>query len=262
MADAQNTSKHCIHGHALTPDNLIRTDDRERCRECQCAARRKWYATHGAPLRTREHVPSLIGQRFGRWTVKERAPDNTPEGKSRWHCRCDCGNEKIVTRATLKSGLSQSCGCYAKAVNTLHGMSDTPTYRSWAGIMRRCVWELDFEGYSARGIKVCDRWQVFAAFLEDMNERPEGKSVDRYPDNNGHYSCGKCEQCQREGWPLNARWATATEQMNNTRVNHLVTWQGKTQSLAQWERELMLSRGIIASRLLRGWTTERAMTTP
>lgn len=203
----------------------------------------------------------LTGKRFGRWTVISRA-ENTPEGKSRWNVKCDCGNERTVTRRSLANGTSKSCGCMAKDLNTKHGMSGTPTYNSWAGFMRRCVWEKNFEGYSDRGIKVCERWQVFTNFLQDMGERPEGKSIDRFPDNDGHYSCGKCDECQREGWKLNARWASATEQMNNTRANRLVTWKGKTQSVAQWERDLGLSRRTLTMRLLRGWTIERAMTTP
>lgn len=60
-------------------------------------------------------MPSLIdltGQRFGRWTVIEKA-----ESKNRavyWKCICDCGTVKDVKAASLRNGDSKSCGCYHK----------------------------------------------------------------------------------------------------------------------------------------------------
>ena len=59
-------------------------------------------------------VIDLTGQKFGRWTVLERAPK--PEGSHStsafWLCRCECGTEKVVSGNVLKQGKSQSCGCY------------------------------------------------------------------------------------------------------------------------------------------------------
>lgn len=61
--------------------------------------------------------------------------------------------------------------------------------------------------YGAIGVTVCEHWRKFENFLADMGERPEGKTLDRYPDNCGNYEPGNC------------RWATLHEQMENCRID-------------------------------------------
>jgi hypothetical protein len=102
--------------------------------------------------------------------------------------------------------------------------------------------------YSARGVTVCERWrQSFDAFLRDMGERPSrAHSIDRI-DNDGHYEPGNC------------RWATAKEQANHRRTSHLVTLDGRTQTVAQWADELGLKYMTVYHRIERGWPPERAL---
>lgn len=70
-------------------------------------------------------VKDMIGQRFGRLTVIERAenykqytlhPDGHRVGYSqaRWKCKCDCGKEVTVLGANLRAGRTKSCGCLMK----------------------------------------------------------------------------------------------------------------------------------------------------
>lgn len=51
----------------------------------------------------------LTGQRFGKLVVIESA--ESCNGKTRWRCKCDCGNEKIAYTASLRCGQTKSCGC-------------------------------------------------------------------------------------------------------------------------------------------------------
>jgi hypothetical protein len=92
-------------------------------------------------------------------------------------------------------------------------MAQTETYCIWAGVMQRCFNPNDsgYELYGGRGITVCERWHDFEMFFADMGERPDGMSLDRYPDRNGDYE------------PSNCRWATLLQQSINTdRVDHAV----------------------------------------
>ena len=54
---------------------------------------------------------NLIGQKFGKLTVLERA-ENATDGHAQWKCQCDCGNENFITTAAhLVTGNTKSCGC-------------------------------------------------------------------------------------------------------------------------------------------------------
>lgn len=80
------------------------------------------------------------------------------------------------------------------------------TRRSHSNMKTRCN-NLKFnkyQNYAGRGILVCERWNSFLNFLEDMGIRPEGKTLDRVNNNLGYFK----ENC---------RWATIMEQSINKR---------------------------------------------
>lgn len=52
----------------------------------------------------------LTGQRFGK-LVALFPIYNENGGHTRWHCKCDCGNECDIDMGNLRRGFSQSCGC-------------------------------------------------------------------------------------------------------------------------------------------------------
>ena len=125
------------------------------------------------------------------------------------------------------------------------------TYQSWQDMRARCARSnhSEFKRYGGRGIRVCDRWQIFENFLADMGECPAGLTLDR-KDNDGNYEPGNC------------RWATRREQSRNTRSTRLYTLHGEKLCLRAWEERLGLGYGTLANRLRRGWAVERALSTP
>lgn len=56
-------------------------------------------------------VIDMTGQTWGKLTVLERA-ENDKFGKAQWLCQCECGNTKIIVGASLRKGLTTSCGCH------------------------------------------------------------------------------------------------------------------------------------------------------
>lgn len=86
-------------------------------------------------------------------------------------------------------------------------------------------------------------------------------SIDR-KNNDGHYSCGKCEECIANGWPMNCRWATGKEQTRNSTKARMLTVNGRTMTLVEWCEATGLNRETIRRRIRRGWTVEEALTLP
>lgn len=195
-------------------------------------------------------LKDLSGLRFGRVVVSSRAR-NRKDGTARWNYLCDCGTHGTTTGWCLRSGHTQSCGCIQKENASYrfrkHGMARTRTWQAWSNMKKRCHENSWISAYYAnRGIKVCERWNTsFENFLEDMGEMPDRASLDRI-DNDGPYSAENC------------RWATHTQQMNNTRKTIKITFNGKTKSLAEWARELGVDRNTLRYRL-RVWAIDRAL---
>ena len=54
----------------------------------------------------------LTGQKYGRLTVLYPIPNIN--GRTAWHCQCECGNYKYTTTHDLRQHRVMSCGCLAK----------------------------------------------------------------------------------------------------------------------------------------------------
>jgi hypothetical protein len=126
----------------------------------------------------------LTGRRFTRLRVLDRAD------KKRWRCVCDCGTEKAIAGASLRRGLSRSCGCLQRQRSTTHGLSSSPEYRAYHHAKERCTNPRcqKFKSYGARGVKF--RFTSFQQFLAALGPRPSPQhSLDRF--NDGDYAPGE-----------------------------------------------------------------------
>lgn len=204
-------------------------------------------------------MPAFIdisGKKFARVTAISRSANRI--GISHWKCVCDCGNEFIVSGKSLKSGNTKSCGCLKKeklienGKLKKHGLSGSETYHTWRAMKARCYNKKteSFKNYGGRGITVCDEWRnSFQCFYDDMGRVPKGKSIDRI-DNNGNYN------------PSNCKYSTCKEQLNNTRANKIIAFNGESKNVTQWAECLGVSRMLIFNRLYAGWSIEKALTEP
>lgn len=60
------------------------------------------------------------GELYGLWTVLQYVGDR------KYLCRCRCGTERLVRGDVLKSGLSKSCGCDTKRLQSLSKIEQGP----------------------------------------------------------------------------------------------------------------------------------------
>jgi hypothetical protein len=154
-----------------------------------------------------------------------------------------CGRNLALHKRDAKNW--KSCGCQRYALigraKTIHGHYRnhvaTRTRKSWEHMIFRCTNPgfKEWRYYGGRGITVCDRWHGpggFENFLADMGERPEGTTLDRFPNTNGDYE------------PANCRWATPKEQRHNSRQTcRYIAVDGITLCVRDWTRRLGISPG-------------------
>jgi hypothetical protein len=204
-------------------------------------------------------IVDLTHKIFGKLTVIKQAGKNKFK-HILWLCRCFCGNKTIVSSGNLTSGNTKSCGCLLKKGNDFkHGCAkrgkESRTYHVWEGMKQRCnnPNNRSYSRYGGRRIKVCGRWlnkkTGFQNFLKDMGECPTGKSLDRI-NNNGDY----CKE--------NCKWSTSKEQSRNMGNNHLLKYNGKELCFSEWEELTGIPQATIRTRVKRGWSIKRTLTTP
>jgi len=173
-------------------------------------------------------------------------------GSSKWNCKCECGNTKILRTAKITTGQTMSCGCLAKNNATKHGAVGTLEYQSWTGMKARCTNANNpsYLNYGGRGITICNRWlNSFENFLDDMGNCPLGHSIDRINNSKGYYK----ENCE---------WKTSQQQALNRRNNDLQTYKNETKPLKKWCDELNINYKKIYARIhTLNWSTEKAFRT-
>lgn len=252
IGEAQKTHKYsnrfllqCDCGNVISeqPTRVISGHKKTCGRNCSIC--RELQGTH-------HNFSEYIGEKDNELTVI-----GTVQGKRQTmlKCKCSCGKETLVLPYQFKSGAVQSCGCLRNTLDAkANGRSKHPLYGIWHQMMQRCYHKQSkvYHRYGGRGIYVCDEWHDFFKFVEWSNSvggRPEGHTLDR-KDNDGPYS------------PENCRWATMHDQCRNKSDNILIEYNGKTQTLEDWSKELGIKRPTLQHRYVRGWSIERMMTEP
>lgn len=202
---------------------------------------------------------NIIGKKFGKLTVLEELKSTK---KGDWHkhlkCLCECGRISYPTKTEVLNGRVKSCGCrireIAKKLNTTHGLSKTRIYNIWQGIKARCFNKnlKGYKNYGGRGVIICNEW--LANFMNFYNWSinngyQDNLTIDRI-DNNGNYE------------PNNCRWVDMKTQQKNRTNNNLITYNGKTLCLIEWERITGIKSNTIRERIKRGWTIKQALETP
>ncbi len=106
---------------------------------------------------------------------------------------------------------------------------------------------ISFPRYGALGVVVCERWRNFELFVADMGIRPAGMTLDRWPNRKGNYEPGNC------------RWSTPKQQVENSSIPIMIEFQGKTQCISDWAKELGIRQSLLSWRIRKGWPLGRAL---
>lgn len=189
---------------------------------------------------------------------------SSPKGAALWRFRCSCGAEVVLPAGRVARGELRSCGhlgvAYRKSDKgwkkhgeSSHSSTSSSTYITWQSMKSRCQNpnNPDYPRYGGRGVVVCERWQVYQNFLDDMGPRPDGHTLDRRENDKGY---------DKE----NCRWASAKEQARNRRSSSklLLTHEGVTKSVYDWADEVGIDSNTLRRRVHLGWSTDRVLRTP
>ncbi len=205
----------------------------------------------------RHNFEDLTGDRFTYLKVI-RFTNKKWGGIRLWECLCKCGKTVHTTTTKIRSGHTKSCGCYSKDRATTHNMSATRFNQTFRSIKQRCTNPniSKYHLYGGKGIKCL--WKSFEEFRDDMYESYLGHvekfgeidtTIERI-DGNKNYSKENC------------RWATRLEQARNTKNVIFLTFNGKKLCLGEWSKELNIRKKTLYNRIYKGWSVERAITTP
>ena len=205
----------------------------------------------------------LIGQKYSRLTVQNRAP-NVGAGAA-WHCLCDCGKKTIVKSNNLRRGYTKSCGCLGKEVarqghnhglprgKIIHGMSNTRLYSIWRSMRARSKRRV----VSGEQCHVHEPWLDFVTFKDWAMSNGYTNTV---------YLCRKNDTGDYA--PDNVRWGTNADNVQEAKSKlwSVTSPNGETSfisNMSQFARENGLTTSTMCavasgkSRQHKGWTCTR-----
>lgn len=124
----------------------------------------------------------------------------------------------------------------------------SPTYRSWYAMRSRCNNKKNakYPTYGGAGVRVCDRWNDFRMFIEDMGTRPPGTTIDRIDGSKGYE-------------PGNCRWATSKQQQRNIKTNVYIKINGVEKTAAEWAEISGLKKETVLQRYRANWPRDKIL---
>ena len=203
----------------------------------------------GKPF-TKEYLDGWIGKKQGSIIVLshfKKGKYNT----NYFRCQCDCGRISEIATSHFFNDNQTTCGRFHKKYE--NSKIGEKLYNTWNRMIHRCYdpKHHKYYRYGARGISVCDDWRNnYDTFYNWAinNGYKEGLSIDRI-NNDGNYE------------PSNCRWTTRKQQQRNMSRNKVIEYKGETKCLSEWCEELNLYYPTIISRLHKGWSSDKALST-
>jgi hypothetical protein len=198
----------------------------------------------------------LIGKRFNRLIIKSF--DGVEDGLAYVIAICDCGVEKRYLLASLKSGNTNSCGCFKVSKSFKHGLSKHPLHKVWWCMLSRCYDKRDkrYDNYGGRGVSVSARWRNdFKAFYDwAIDKWKPGLELDkdiRSGDIVGDFYC-----------PELCCFITSKENSRHRSSNVRIEYLGETKCLSEWCEKFNLPYQAIRKRINMGWDMNKIFSEP
>lgn len=160
-------------------------------------------------------------------------------------CRCGA-RSTVVHQNALKHNRLGRTHCQACVDDRYHKMTGTRIWRIWSGMKSRAS-NVGDKDYGGRDIKLCDEWQDFTRFYQDMSQGYADHLTIERVDVNGGY----CKE--------NCTWVTAFAQQGNKRNNRVLVYKGEEMHLAELCRRTELSKTVLVNRLNKGMSADAAV---